>query len=289
MSLVGGGMMWAGIAALGAGLVLVRARYQAETGAGKFIVLGPVFEAVALAMFASEHFLATSALMRIVPRWLPGPVFWTYFFGAALAAAAVSFILWLGVRWSAPLLALFFVIIVVTIDLPGMIKHGHERLFWTLSAREWAFGCGALVLAGSEWRSRRKGAGVALMRAGRAFLAPIFVFYAIEHFLFPRNVPGVPLEKLAPAWMPAPVLISYLVGLTLLIAGPALLFPRTTRIAAAGLGAVLVALTVFFYIPILLTEIHTQMAVEGLNYVGDTLLFASTAMLAGFGAKPNEK
>ncbi|HVI85923.1 MAG TPA: hypothetical protein VNA86_11435, partial [bacterium] len=79
MSLVGGGMMWAGIAALGAGLVLVRARYQAETGAGKFIVLGPVFEAVALAMFASEHFLATSALMRIVPRWLPGPVFWTYF------------------------------------------------------------------------------------------------------------------------------------------------------------------------------------------------------------------
>jgi len=289
MSLLFGGMMGAGIAALGAGLVLVRARFQAETGVGKLIVLGPVFEAVALAMFASEHFLATSNLMRIVPRWLPGPVFWTYFFGVALAAAAVSFIVWRWVRWSAPLLALFFFIIVATIDLPGMARHQHERLFWTLTAREWAFGCGALVLAGSEWRLRWKGTGVALMRIGRAFLAPIFVFYAIEHFLFPRYVPGVPLEKLTPAWMPAPVLISYLVGLTLLIAGPALLFPRMTRIAAAGAGMVLVALTVFFYIPILLTELHTPLAVEGMNYVGDTLLFASTALLAGFGANPNEK
>ena len=152
MSLVFAGMMWAGIAALGAGLVLVRPRFQAESGAGKVLVLGPVFEAAALAMFASEHFLAASNLMRIVPRWLPGPLFWTYFFGAALAAAAVSFIVWRGVRWSAVLLALFFVIIVVTIDLPGLGKHAHERLFWTLTVREWAFGCGAMDMV---WTKRR--------------------------------------------------------------------------------------------------------------------------------------
>jgi hypothetical protein len=29
---------------------------------------------------------------------------------------------------------------------------------------------------------------------------------------------------------------------------------------------------------------HTELAVEGLNYIGDTLLFAATVMLAGFGA-----
>jgi hypothetical protein len=28
--------------------------------------------------------------------------------------------------------------------------------------------------------------------------------------------------------------------------------------------------------------------VEGLNYVGDTLLFAATVMLAGFGMNPKE-
>jgi hypothetical protein len=47
---------------------------------------------------------------------------------------------------------------------------------------------------------------------------------------------------------------------------------------------VLVVLTVFFYVPILVMEIHTPVAVEGVNYVGDTLLFAGTALLAGFGA-----
>jgi hypothetical protein len=60
---------------------------------------------------------------------------------------------------------------------------------------------------------------------------------------------------------------------------------RTRSIAAAGAGSVLVLLTVFFYVPILLTEIHSPLAVEGVNYVGDTLLFAATALLAGFDAR----
>jgi hypothetical protein len=59
---------------------------------------------------------------------------------------------------------------------------------------------------------------------------------------------------------------------------------RTRSIAAAGAGTVLLLLTVFFYVPILITEIHSPLAVEGVNYVGDTLLFAATALLAGFGA-----
>ncbi len=110
------------------------------------------------------------------------------------------------------------------------------------------------------------------------------LFYAIEHFLFPRNVPGVPLEKMIPAWWPAPVLLSYFVGIILLVAGVGLLIRRTIRIAAAGSGMVLLLLTAFFYVPIFVMEIHTPLAVEGINYVGDTLLFAATALLAGLGA-----
>jgi hypothetical protein len=42
-------------------------------------------------------------------------------------------------------------------------------------------------------------------------------------------------------------------------------------------------LTVFFYIPILVAQFHTTpLAVEGINYAGDTLLFAAAALLAGF-------
>jgi uncharacterized membrane protein len=203
------GMIGAGTAALIAGLILVRPRFAVASGAGKILVFGPVLEAVALAIFAAEHFLAARDLMGIVPHWLPGALFWTYLVGAALFAAAISFIAWRYVRWSASLLALLFLIIVATVDLPSLPKHLHERLFWTLTVREVSFAGGAMVLAGSVWpRGRRT--GTALIALGRSLVACIFVFYAIEHFLFPRFVPGVPLEKMTPSWVPAPALLAYL-------------------------------------------------------------------------------
>ena len=284
MSVETWGMIGAGIAALVAGLFLVRPRFAAASGAGRILVLGPVCEAVALAIFAAEHFLAARDLMGIVPRWLPGPLFWTYFVGAALLAAAISFIAWRYVRWSATLLAVLFLIIVVTVDLPNLPQQIHARLFWTLTVRETCFAGGAMVLAGSLW-PRGRSAGTMLMIVGRLIVACVFVFYAIEHFLFPLFVPGVPLEKMIPAWVPAPVLLSYFVGATLLVAGVGLMFRRTRSLAAASAGIVLLLLTVFFYLPILVMEIHSPLAVEGVNYVGDTLLFAATALLAGFGAE----
>jgi uncharacterized membrane protein len=277
------GMIGAGVAALVVGLFLVRSRFAAASGAGKLLVLGPVFEAVALAIFAAEHFLAARDLSGLVPHWLPGALFWTYFVGAALLAAAISFIAWRHVRWSALLLALLFLIFVVTIDLPNLPAHVHERLFWTLTVRETAFAGGAMVLAGSLW-VRWGAAGIPLIILGRIFVAWTFLFYAVEHFLFPLFVPGVPLEKMTPAWVPAPALLSYIVGATLFAAGVGLMFRRSRRAAAASAGTVLLLLTVFFYIPILMMEIRSPLAVEGVNYVGDTLLFAATALLAGFGA-----
>jgi uncharacterized membrane protein len=285
MSVLTWGMIGAGLAALAAGVLLVRPRFAAASGTGRILVLGPVFEAVALAIFAAEHFLAARDLSVIVPRWLPGAMFWTYFVGAALLAAAISFIAGRHVRWSASMLALFFLIIVATVDLPNLPEHAHERLFWTLAVRETCFAGGAMVLAGSLW-PRGQAAGNSLLFLGRFIVASTFVFYAVEHFLFPRFVPGVPLEKMTPAWVPAPALLAYIVGATLLATGIGLMVGRTRRTAAATAGTMLLLLTVFFYVPILVTEIRSPLAVEGVNYVGDTLLFAATALLAGF--NPNE-
>ena len=181
------------------------------------------------------------------------------------------------------MLALLFLIIVATIDLPNLPANAHERLFWTLTVRELSFAGAAMVLAGSVW-PHGTSAGIALIRVGRGIVATVLVFYAVQHFLFPRFVPGVPLGKLTPAWVPAPTLLAYLVGVVLLLAGIGLFLRPTIRIAAAAAGIVLLLLTVFFYLPIFAMEIHTPLAVEGINYVGDTLLFAGTALLAGFGA-----
>jgi len=277
------GMVVVGSVALVGGLLLAGPRFRAEAGAGKILVLGPICEAVALAMFATEHFAGARDLMQIVPKWLPGPLFWTYFVGMALLAAALSFVAWRCVRLSAALLALLFLIIVATIDLPNLPANLHDRLFWTLTLRETCFASGAMVLAGSMW-PRGNSTGGALIVIGRGIVASVMVFYGIEHFFFPRNVPGVPLEKLTPAWMPAPVVIAYVVGIALIVAGVGLFIRPAVRTAAAACGMLLLLLTVFFYVPIFATEIHTDLALEGINYVGDTLLFAGTVFLAGFGA-----
>ncbi len=278
-------MMGTGVAALVAGLALVRTRFDAASDAGKVLVLGPVFEAVALAVFAAEHFTAARDLMGIVPKWLPGPLVWTYFVGAAWLAAAISFIVWRQVRWSAAGVALLMWTIVATIDLPNLSKEAHDRIFWILTVRELAFGAGAMVLAGSLWRSSARGAGAMMMRIGRGIVAATMIFYGIEHFLFPLNVPGVPLELLTPAWMPAPRLIAYMVGMVLLAGGMGLFIPRRVRGSAAGAGVVLLLLTALFYVPIFVVEMHGSQALEGLNYVGDTLLWAATVLLAGLGTE----
>ena len=280
MSVLVWGMVGAGAAALIAGLVLVLPRFRAASGAGKLIVLGPVFEAVALAIFSAEHFLAARGMMGIVPRWLPGPLFWTYFFGVALAAAAVSFIVWRGVRWSSALLAVFFLLIVLTVDLPNLTKGLHDRFFWILTARETCFAGGAMVLAG-HCMERTRFAQV-LVRVGRFIVGGTMVFYGIEHFLHPLHVVGVPLEKMTPAWIPGAVGIASAVGTALLVCGVWMLVGRRVRVAAAFAGGMLVLLVGFFYLPIFLTEMHTPLALEGMNYVGDTLLFGATVLLAGW-------
>ena len=278
-----GAMTAAGVAVLAAGLVRARTRLGAARGADKMIALGPVLEDAPLAVFSMEHFTVARDLEGMVPQWLPAHLFWVYFVGAALLAAGLSFIAWRCVRWSAALLALLFFIIVATIDLPNLHAGLHDRIFWILTVREMSFGGGALVLSGSVWGSRGP-AGMALMRIGRTIVALVMIFYAIEHFLHPRHVIGVPLEKLTPAWMPATVVLAYAVGIALLAGGVGLLIPRMMRMAAAGAGTVLLLVTVFFYGAILVTEYRSALAVEGLNYVFDTMLFAGTVLLAGLGA-----
>ncbi len=284
MTLEVAGMIAAGAATLIVGLALLPPRFRAASGADRLLVLGPICYAIALAIFALEHLTDAHDLAGGVPRWLPGHLFWAYFVGAAWMAAAISFVLWRCVRWSAQLTALLLLLIVATIDLPNLTTGFHNRFFWILTLRETSFAAGAMVLGGSVW-PRGHFTGTALMRVGRAIVGAIMIFYAIEHFLFPHHVVGVPLEKLTPSWVPAPVLLAWIVGIALFLGGIGLFFRSTIRISAAVAGAVLLLVTVFYYGPLLVSEFHTN-PVEGLNYVGDTLLYAGTVLLAGLGASP---
>ena len=279
-------VFWAsslGLAFLLAGLVLIRKEFAAARGLDKVMLLGFPFEAAPLAVFSMEHLLTPRALMGMVPSWIPAPLFWTYFVGFALLAAALSFTARKQLRWSALFLAIMFFIFVATMDIPGVIANSKDRLSWTLMLRESAFAGGALALAG--WaRQENIRVSKAMIAIGRTCVAIALIVYSIEHFVFPKFAPGVPLPKMTPGWVPLPEVWAYAVGVVLLVAGVAMLFNRRTRTAAASVGLVMAFLTWFLYFPIYLKELGTPAALEGLNYVGDTLLFGGTVLFIGIAA-----
>lgn len=123
---------------------------------------------------------------------------------------------------------------------------------------------------------------------GRVVIGIAAILFGVEHFLHPANVPGIPLEKLMPAWIPGHTLISYLTGAILLVAGASFLLNKKTRMTATYLGAWLVLLVVFIYGPILISALanpSTDVQVEGINYFADTLLYGG-AILALASAMP---
>ncbi|HEY4904510.1 MAG TPA: hypothetical protein VIH89_13640 [Candidatus Sulfotelmatobacter sp.] len=248
-------------------------------GIDKIVALSNLCFAVPLAVFGALHLSAAESLTPMVPSYMPWRLFWAYFFGFALLAASLSIATKIQVRWSGLLFGIAMFLFVAMLDIPGSLANPRDRFGWTLTLREMAFGAGGWILAGNamRWPDKSK-----LITVGRVVLAITAIFYGVEHFLHPANVPGVPLEKLMPVWIPARLLISYLTGAILFVAGAAMLLARKMRIAATYLGGWLVLLVLFIYGPILIAALAdpgTDVQVEGINYFFDTLLFAGTILV----------
>lgn len=230
--------MWvAGLAYLLIGLVSVRK--ELSTRFDELPVLGRVFVAVGLAMFGAEHLAVPRALAQMVPKWMPGQLFWAIFVGFALLAAATSLAVNRYARLAATMTGLMLVLFVAMIHAPNVVAGPGNRIFWTVATRELAFACGLFLFAGR------------FPVVCRVVLGVILVFFAGETFLHPDVIPGVPLERLTPAWIPVRAVWGYLTGVALLGGGVGLLAHRYARAAMTGLGVVLMMLVVLMYFPIL--------------------------------------
>jgi uncharacterized membrane protein len=277
-----------------AGLVLflialwaAKAGIAQERGLDKVVALSNLCFAIPLAVFGAEHFSAARGIMQGVPKFMPWPLFWAYFVGVALVAASLSIATKIQVLWSGLLFGCMMFLFVAMMDLPGTLADAHNRINWVLLLRELSFGAGGWLLAANTL-ARKDGRASKLITIGRIVIGIAAIFYGIEHFLYPVNAPGVPLEKPVPAWIPVRMLIGYLTGAILLIAGVSILLARKTRTAATYLGTWVLLLVLFIYGPILIVSLldpSTDVKVEGLNYFFDTLLFAG-AILALASAAP---
>jgi uncharacterized membrane protein len=273
-------MCVAGVILIAIGVLAAKNDIAQARGLDKVVALGYLCFAAPLAVFGAEHFSAAQGISQGVPKFMPWPLFWTYLVGFALVAASLSIATKIQVRWSGLLFGCMMFLFVAMMDIPGALASPKDRFAWTLLFRELSFGGGGWILAGAAL-AKKDSPGSKLIMIGRIIIGMAAILYGVEHFLHPINVPGVPLEKFMPTWIPLRPLIGYLTGAILLIAGAGILLARKTRMAATYLGSWILLLIVVIYGPILITSLldpSTDVKVEGLNYFFDTLLFAGTIL-----------
>jgi uncharacterized membrane protein len=258
-------------------------------GLDKIVAVSNLCFAIPLAVFGALHLSAAEFVMPLVPSYMPWRLFWAYFVGWALLAASLSIATKIQVRWSGLLFGIMMFLFVAMLHVPRALANPRDRIAWVIVLRESSFAGGAWILAGNALRGQSRGQAKSKpITVGHVLIAIAAIFYGVEHFLHPANVPGVPLEKLMPVWIPARPLISYLTGAILVIAGTSILLDKKTRTAATYLGTWIVLLVLFIYGPILIAALadpSTAGKVEGINYFADTLLFAG-AILALASATP---
>jgi uncharacterized membrane protein len=258
-------------------------------GLEKIVALSNLCFAIPLAVFGALHLSGVEFVAPLVPSYMPWRLFWAYFVGFALLAASLSIATKIQVRWSGLLFGIMMLLFVVTPDIKGAIAHPRDRFVWTYVLREMSFAGGGWILAGNALREQGRSQGQSgLITVGRVIIAIAVIFYGIEHFLHPAGAPGVPLEKMMPPWIPARLLVGYLTGAILLIAGVSILLAKKTRMAATYLGSWILLLVLCIYGPILIVSLadpSTEVKIDGINYFADTLLFGG-AILALASASP---
>ena len=275
------GMCAAGIIVFLVGLWSVKTDIVKARGLEKIVALAYLCVAIPLAVFGALHLFAPQFILPIVPPYMPWRMFWVYFIGCALIAAALSIATKLGVRWSGLLFGAMMFLFVAMIHFPGALREPHNRIIWTIVFREMSFGGAGWILSGNAkqaWRGRTK---KTLIVVGRVLIAVAALFFGIEHFLHPTGLPGVPLVKEMPAWVPGRVGIDYATGAALLVAGVSILLYRKTRIVATCVGGWILLLVLVIYGPVLISALSAPGIggqVEAINYFADTLLFAGVIL-----------
>ena len=271
--------------AIGVVTIFLRGEWQNARAFDKLILFGPVFYASPLAAFGTEHFTLTAAIASIVPAWIPWHMFWAYFVGACFIAAALSLATGIQVRLSASLVALTFFLFVVLMDAPAWVQDPRDRIALALMLRELSFCGGPLALAANlneRWPNRARRV---LLTIARFFVAVPVLFYSFEQFLHADHVPGVPLERVTPNWIPVHVLWTFLAAAVYVLAGIPLLVGKRPRAAAAWVGLAVLFVVLVVYVPIAIVD--RASLDNGLNYLMDTLMFCGTVLLLA-GAMPRE-
>lgn len=265
----------AGGVVLLAGLLATWKDLRDAPPADKLIGLGPLFFAIPLAVFGTQHFVQTGPIMGLMPSWIPGHLFFVLLVGACLIAAGLSIATRIYSGLAAFLVAVMFVCFEALMIVPGAVADPHNRFSWVIVLREFTFCAGALSIAAARAQTWFDHARNAARTFVRLELGIALVFFAVQQFLHPANVPGVPLELVTPIWIPGHTVWCYVTGVIYFPAALCLIANRRAHSAALSGGAMLLVLVVAVYLPMLVTK---PLDMQAIDYFFDTLLFSGSVL-----------
>jgi uncharacterized membrane protein len=91
----------------------------------KIAPAGKYFFAVMLLLFGLSHFLSAQGISRLVPKYIPWALFWTYVAGVALVGSAISIFINFKVKWIGFLLGITLFLWLVLLHLYYAIRFPH--------------------------------------------------------------------------------------------------------------------------------------------------------------------
>jgi len=113
--------------------------------------IGTIFYALVIGFFGLNHFMNGTGMAKMVPSFLPGGAIWVYITGAALLLAAIAFLINKYTRMAGLLLALFLLLIVLTVHLPAVLNapdDGSRRFPMVNLIKDTGLAAAALLVAG---------------------------------------------------------------------------------------------------------------------------------------------
>jgi putative oxidoreductase len=116
--------------------------------------VGTIFYALVVGFFGINHFLNGTGMQKMVPSFLPGGVIWVYITGACLVAASIAFLINKQTRLAGLLLALFLLLIVLTVHLPAVLNapdNNARRFPMTNLIKDTGLAAAALLVASRKW------------------------------------------------------------------------------------------------------------------------------------------
>jgi uncharacterized membrane protein len=99
-------------------------------------------------VFGLSHFAYADFTSKMVPGWIPYPLFWAYATGTGHLAAGVAILFGVGSRPAATLLTAMMGCFVVMLHIPRVMAAPDSHLEWTMTAI-------ALSLTGAAWALRQ--------------------------------------------------------------------------------------------------------------------------------------